>query len=232
VIAETDQRLLDWAAGLVDTPASLSPPDGGDRAEGGISIYLLDFAQEPLARGARKPPLQLSLRYLVSVGGRDAAKAHGALWRLLVEAVRRSESDDWAVEREPPPLEVWRALGVAPRAAFVLRVQARHEWEQAPPARRVTERVIEGGPVRSLAGVVVGPGATPLGGVMVDLPSLGQSVETDPRGRFVFPSVPGGEYRPRKLVVRAKGETRDFDVPGDADAGAKPLVIEFKFAEV
>jgi hypothetical protein len=164
------------------------------------------------------------------VDGRDVGRAHRELWRLLLEAVVRSESDDWSVERVPPPLEVWRALGVPPRPSFVLRVQARHEWEHGPPAKRVRERVVEGGPVRSLAGVVVGPGATPLGGVMVDLPSLGQSVETDGTGRFMFPFVPGGEYRPRKLVVRAKGETRDFEVPGDA--GGEPLVIEFKFAEV
>jgi hypothetical protein len=230
VIAETDQRLLDWVATLFDTRVSLSPPDGDGETEAGVSIYLLDFSQEPLARGLRKPPLQVALRYLISVGGRDVRESHSQLWRLLVEAVRRSESDDWAVERDPPPLEVWRALGVVPRPAFVLRVQARHQWEEAPPAKRVTERVFEGGPVRSLVGVVVGPGSTPLGGVMVDLPSLGQSVETDRKGQFVFPSVPGGDYRPKKLVVRAKGETRDFDLP--RDAGIEPLVIEFKFAEV
>jgi hypothetical protein len=223
---------LDWVAALSDTPVSLMPPRGDDQEDAGVSIYLLDFSQEPVPRGPRKPPLQLSLRYLISVGGHDVGRAHRELWRLLVDAVVRSESDDWSVERDPPTLEVWRALGVAPRPSFLLRVQVRHEWEQAPPARRVTQRVIEGGPLRSLAGVVVGPGATPLGGVMVDLPSLGQSVETDPKGRFVFPSVPGGEYRPTKLVVRAKGEARDFEVPGDADAGAKPLVIEFKFTEV
>jgi hypothetical protein len=213
----------------LDRPrVSLALPSTGEDV--GINLYLLDFEQEPLPRGAAKPPLQVALRYLITVSGDDTAEAHRQLWTLLVDAVGRAEPNSWAVEREAPPLELWRALGLAPRPSFVLRVQARHEWEQLPPGRRVEKREFKGGPVRTLSGVVFAPpGQTPVAGAVVDLPALGQTVETDGRGRFLFAAVPGGDFRPKKLVVRARGIQQNVDVP--ADAGIGPLVIELNFAE-
>jgi hypothetical protein len=230
VIDETDLRLVRWVEGVLDRPrVSLSLPAGGEAA--GVNIYLLDLEQEPLPRGSKKPPLQVALRYLVTVGDEDLAQAHRHLWKLLVDAAGRAEANHWTVEREPPPLELWRALGLTPRPSFVMRVQARHEWEQLPPAKRVERREFQGGPVRSLSGIVyASPGETPVSGAVVDLPALGQSVETDRRGRFTFPAVPGGDFRPKKIVVRARGHRQDVDVP--ADAGAGPLMIELHFAEV
>lgn len=230
MIAETDQRLLDWCASVLDgARASLAPPSD-ESGEDAVSVYLLDFAHESLPRGQDKPPLQLGLRYLITARGRDEKQVHDRLWQLLLDATVRGESKQWAVEREPPPLELWRALGVAPRPSFVLRVAARHEWARPPAGPPVKQRIIAGGPVRTLKGVVLGPGSTPIAGAMVDLPSLGQSVETDRAGRFAFAAVPGGEYRPRKLVVRARGRRQDVDVP--ADAGSEPFVIQFNLSEV
>ena len=133
MIAQTDQRLLNWVGTLLDVPVSLSPPQREDE-ESRISIFLLDFSQEPLPRGQGKPPLQLSLRYLISAGGRDVETVHERLWRLLVEAVRRSESDDWSVERDPPPLALWSALQIPPRQEGIAK-QRRYNGQESGQAK-------------------------------------------------------------------------------------------------
>jgi hypothetical protein len=229
VITEVDQRLLDWVDEVLGGPrASLAVPSAND-AGGAVAVYLIEACQSPPARGARKPPLQLMLRYLICPQAREPKESHGHLWSLLLDASRRAERNEWTVETDPPPPSLWQSLGIPPRPAFVLRVPVRHEYEYRP-APPVTEPiVIEGSPLVALQGTVLGPRDVPVMNAIVDLPSLNQSTQTDSAGRFRFAAVPSGGQSPKCLVVRARG--RRFEVAAAAPRDEQPLVIRIQLTE-
>jgi hypothetical protein len=130
VIDQLDGQLTDWIRAVLDPiSVSLSPPS--DDASEGINVYLMEIVSKPSARsGSQKPPLKATLRYLVTSSGEDVAQAHRRLWELIVHAAQKVESNDWAVDLAPIPIEAWRAFGIAPRPSFILGIPVQHEWEQ------------------------------------------------------------------------------------------------------
>jgi hypothetical protein len=84
--------------------------------------------------------------------------------------------------------------------------------------------VVNGVGLRSLAGVVVGPGDVPVAAARVEIPSAGKWMETDSQGRFLFPGLPAEP--PRMLVrVRARGRQMDAEIAGPAEG--EPVVVHF-----
>jgi hypothetical protein len=230
LIDDIDEKLTDWMTAVLGaTPVSLSAP-GPNSDHRGISLYLVEIQRRQGARGTeKKPPLQLLLRYLVSVQGDDPIQSHRQLWQLLLDAERRAQANEWILELEPPPAELWLSFGIPPRPAFVLGIPLQHQWRQPRVPRVATPPELQTSPGGSLVGQVVGPGGVPIAGARVELPSLGQTAATGPLGRFRFSSVPSGRYRPTQLVVKAKGETQRVKLK--ADLGNEPLIIRFHLAE-
>lgn len=226
MIDRVDERLEKWAAaalGKEKVEVTFAFPPAVKR---GVGLHLLEVLPAPPLRTPKRPPLQLTLRYLVTASAENPADAHRILGELAFAAL---ENPDFDVEIEPLPPAVWTALGVPLRPAFVLRVPLRRERPE-PPVRRVRmPLVIRNAPMRPFTGLVVGPGGIPIVGARVEAPSLGQAAETDVRGRFRFPGVPVGMDL-RALRVFAKGLEVDvkLDRPAPADA---PLVIRMDALE-
>jgi hypothetical protein len=226
VIDEVDRRLGSWAENVLGAgPASPHPPDPSAKGRG-VSLYLLDLVQRPPARSAPQPHLDLTLRYLVTTWAETPPEAHRMLAELLFAA---ASSGEYEVEVGSPGVEMWSALHVPPRPAFVLRVPLRKDLpvRRAPLVRRPME--FEIAPAGPLTGVCVGPEQIPLTGALVEVPSLNVSTRTDHDGRFAFASVPRAATY---LLVRAtaKGRTITVDAAGRG-GGAEPLVIQFDMTE-
>jgi hypothetical protein len=60
-----------------------------------------------------RPPLGISLRYLVTTWCENVKEAHRLLGDLMLAAL---EETKFEVEAIPAPVELWRAFGIAPRA--------------------------------------------------------------------------------------------------------------------
>ena len=228
MIDQIDRELLSWAESVAGMPTNLALPGQNASAEG-VSLYLLELGNAPAPRTTRRTPLQISLRYLVTVRCNDVAQAHRVLWELLVAASERTQSNDWQVDPTPPPTEFWLACGSAPQPSFVLHVPVRHEWEErtAPRVRRAPEVGIA--PLERLEGVVMGPDEIPISGAAVELPALGLTAYTERRGHFEFAAVPAGPQRPDRLLVRARGREQAFRLQPDSDLN--PLVVRFTVPE-
>ena len=202
MIDQVDGRLEQWVGTILEgANVSLAAPAASETGRG-VSVYLVELLRTPPPRGARRPPLQISLRYLVTAWAETSAEAHRMLGELVFAAMEQPELE---VERDPVPVALWTALGVAPRPSFVLRVPLQLERpEPTAPLVRVTP-VVRQSPMQSLHGLVCGPGDVPVMGARVELPALHLSTNTDSQGRFHFPAVPSDP--PVKFVlVRAKGQ--------------------------
>jgi len=225
-IDDVDRKLEGWVENVLGAGlASLSPPSPSATGRG-VSLYLMDLVHRPPARGVSQPHLDLSLRYLVTSWSESPAEAHRLLADLLFAAAANA---DFEVELGSPALEMWTALEVPPRPAFMLRVSLRKELavRRAPLVRRPIE--IEIAPAGPLTGLCVGPEEIPLTGALVEVPALNVATRTDHDGRFAFASVPRDATR---LLVRATAKGRTITVDAGArGAGAEPLVIQFDMTE-
>ena len=223
MIDETDRHLATWIGGILDqVNVSLAPPAANETARG-VGLYLMELVQTQSARGTRRPPLLMTLRYLVTTQAPKPEEAHQMLGTLVIAAL---ENPEFEVEQDPLPISLWTALGIAPRPSFVLRVPFRHERPEklAPPVRRPI--VIKQLPLRSLRGRILGPDDIPIMNARVELPALELYTNTDSKGRFHFAAVPSAPG-PRLLRVRAKGQ--EFSINTEqAESDEEPLVIHLK----
>src|SRR5437764_13501943 len=88
---DADARLASWGRSVLgDVVVSFEaprPPEGGS----GVGLYLMDVIPRPSARGVRRPPLQVTLRYLLTTWGAEPAKTHESMGALAFEALKSSE---------------------------------------------------------------------------------------------------------------------------------------------
>lgn len=219
MIQQVDQDLKEWVSSVVSgVDVCLAPPqDAGDQL--GVGIYLLDLLHTPPATGSRTPPLQISLRYLVTTWAGTPEDAHRVLGELVFAAM---EHETFEVELESLSMQVWRAFGISPRPCFMLRVPLRMERPEptGPRVRRPVE--VRHSPLTSISGVVVGPRELPLLDARVELPALGLAVRTDSKGRFRFAAVPTEPPIVHVLVKTKGGEVSAQARPGGNQG---PLII-------
>src|SRR5882757_9182840 len=124
---ETDARLEAWTkSALEGVEVSLSPPSDSDGKKA-VSLYLMDVLPTQPARGVRLPPVQVVLRYLITVQAGDPRDAHHLLGQLMIAA---ADESDFEMEKEPMPVEMWRSFGLSPRPALVLRVPFKYERKE------------------------------------------------------------------------------------------------------
>jgi hypothetical protein len=221
MIDETDARLRDWVkASLGKEKAELffgTPKETPKQTT--VSLSLVGVLPTATPRTPQRPPLKLVLRYLVSVEAEDVEDAHRILGNLAFSAM---ELPEFEVETEAPEAALWTALGIPLRPAFAIRVPLL-KIRPEPKVRRVRfPLVIKTSPVRTIAGIVLGPGEIPIMGARVEIPGSGHAVQTDRLGRFVIPGVLR-EFAPRALQVRAKGAFET--VPLDPKAGFDDSLI-------
>jgi hypothetical protein len=206
MIDQVDGRLRDWVKSVLkDVTVSLAAPDSTRKSKS-IGVYLLEFIQPPAPRTTKRPPLQFSLRYLITASDQEDESAHHLLSELLLAAM---DSNDFEVESEPVPIALWSAFGIAPRPSFVLRVPVRIERPQ-PVAKRVRMPIVlNKTSMMPLDGVVLGPNDIPLAEAEVELPALQLFTHTDFKGRFRFSAVPAP---PPEMLVRVAAKGREVTV--------------------
>ena len=222
-IDEIDRRLVAWIGDILDqVNVSLAPPAAAETARQ-VGLYLIELVQSQPARSTRRPPVTMTLRYLVTAQADKPEDSHQMLADLIVAAF---QSTAFAVEQDPLPLSLWSSFGIAPRPAFVLRVPFKADLpeKRAPLVKK--PMIIQHLPLVSFGGRILGPEDIPLMNVRVDLPSYELSTNTDSKGRFLFsavPAVPG----PKVLRVLAKGQ--EFSINTE-QAGSEddPLVIHLQ----
>jgi hypothetical protein len=226
VIDEVDRALKTWVNSvLTDVAVSLAAPNE-QPAGPGVGLYLLRIAKAPPARvGRGRPPLQLTLSYLVTAWSDEPERSHRLLGELAFAALAHPE---YEVEMEPAPLRVWRAFGIAPRPSFTLSVRLQREWPAVVEPIVRSAVTVQGSVAATVTGQVVGPGDVPLMGARVECPALNRVTRTDGKGRFRLIAVPSSP--PPQLLVTARGQQRwvspDLHAPG-----GPPLVIRFEGLE-
>jgi hypothetical protein len=218
---EFDERLKGWVGSAIQgVELSLAAPDAAKTGRG-IGLYLLEVMQSPPPSTNRRPPLQLTLRYLVTAWSDKPEDAHQMLVELMFAAM---ENKDFQVELEPIPITVWTAFGVPPRPSFILRVPLRQERPQ-PQAKLVRQLKIQSAPIVGFHGLLLGPRDVPLSNCSVELPALNLATSTDYKGRFYFPSVPAAGSK--QLLIKARGFVLPVSGEQNYPDSRTPLVIHF-----
>ena len=113
-----DRRLSDWIKNILDDVEVFLTAPGVSETGRGIGLYLLELVHTPAARTAQAPPLQVTLRYLVTARADTPEEAHRLLGNLVFAALENAELE---VEQEAAAPALWAALGVPPRPSFMLR---------------------------------------------------------------------------------------------------------------
>lgn len=209
MLDEVDNRLLNWATGVVgDVEVVLGPPVD-DPAKDVISLHLLDLTRRPAGQRADQSVWPFQLRFLVTASGRNPIDAHRSLGVLLAAAI---EMPEFEIEGTPPPLELWHALRAKPQPAFIVCLPWLHQKDlkRAPSVTRQLQ--VEHGPLGSVRGIVLGPGDVPVMFARVEIMALGRSVLTDAAGRFRFTGIPQGidlQLRVSAKAVVSESSTSD-----------------------
>jgi hypothetical protein len=202
MIEEIDQLLSKWITSVCseDIEVSLRPPGdaGGKRM---VGLYLKDILPSVPHHGARRPPLQVLLRYLITSWDESPQKAHQLLGELLFAAM---EHPGYEVELAPIPAETWNAFGIIPMPAFMLRLPLRLERPEKLEQLIRSPIEITKSSLASMGGTVIGPGEIPLTNARVELTTHHLVVRTDDKGRFLFSAVPTHPAI-KKLCIHARG---------------------------
>ncbi len=228
-IGEIQDELADWvrsALGKEKVELAWGPPPAAAKSPT-VSVTLIGIVPTPIPRTAERPPLKLTLRYLLSAQAPDPKDAQRLLAVLAFAAM---DQTPWSVEPGSLSAELWQALAVPLQPSIVLDVPLLRE-RPAPHVGRVrVPLVLRTASLRTISGTVLGPGDLPIMGARVDLPSLGQAARTDHLGRFRLPGIPT-DPTPTDLRVRAKGVETTVDLSTLAPSGDQPLIIHLNQLE-
>ncbi len=221
MIEQADAQLRDWVVSVLPgVDVSFEPP-ANQAAGQGVSLHLMELVSSQPLRGPSRPPLQLGLRYLVTVWAPSIDVQHHLLGELVFAAMQRT---DLEVELQPLDWPAWVALGAAPRPAFVLRATLRREVPIPVPPLVRGPLLVQAAALTSLYGRVVGPGDIPLPGAIVELTGLDRSERTGANGTFRFASVPAP---PTSLSMRVQARGREVTLAvAEPTSPDQPLVIK------
>lgn len=220
-IATALAGLRTWLTGATGMPVDAAIPDGREPAR--LCVWPLGLLADQGTRGGPGPaPLRLRTRCLVAAGG-PLDVAVDLIDRVLLAA---AGEDRYRLVPEPVPADLWGHPPV-PRPAVLIDVPVRIAVP-APQAHRVTAELhLDGGPVRTITGRLVGPGDVALPGMTVASPATGTSVLTDPRGGFALPGQPGG----RSVLLHLSGRGLRLQVEVAPEA-TPPVVVHCPIEEV
>ena len=226
------KEIKDWIGSVITGAEVVLGLPEGNAQSAQIGLYLMDLSRRNCARVGKLPPFKIDLRYLVTVRSPRPEEAHRLLGELIFAALQKTEkeSPEFEVVIEPLPVEAWAVLGAAPQPSFFLQAPLRHERPE-PKVPLVREPVVlQPSPMRTLSGVVYGPGGMPIMGARIELLSTGVAARTDDKGRFRFVGAPANAQL--KLLVQAKGQQQEIDFSGAVAAkGDEPLEIRLHIPE-
>jgi hypothetical protein len=219
-LADADTAVAAWLAraGVAATHGLPREEAGPDRADA-VRWWPLALLPDQAWRTTGHPDgLRLRIRYLITSDHRGS----GALDRLLVAAVAETTIQ---LVAEPVPVEIWRALGVRPRAALQVELPI-HVQRTIPviPVVRTPLRV-DHAPVAVLRGRVLGPGSVPVPGARIQVIGAEASTTSDNHGTFTLPGLPSG---PVRLLVSGKG----LRLVTEVEASTQPVDLLCDFEEV
>jgi Carboxypeptidase regulatory-like domain len=220
-VRDVEDWLRDWVQS-VDPQAKISmAPPQETASERGVALHFIELARNAPLRGAAAPALQVHMGYCVTTWAEEPLVAGRLLVDLALDAIGQTAIDVDFTPRDP---QFWVALRVSPRPSFTIRLPVR-QGPHRPEMKRVRFPLVVASARRMVvAGVVRGPGDTPLSGAFVELIGLDRATRTDRSGHFAFAGVPQTEAGIR-LRVRAKGVELHVPVHGDA-AEASELSIQ------
>lgn len=222
MLSKTDQLVEDWVREVVGGAELSFQAPGSESATGSIGAYLYEVRQaDKRAGGARRFPIKLELRYLITTWSQQPKEAHRVLGELLISAI---ESPDFDVDPVPPAPVFWNSFQCSPRPCFVLCVSAYHEFTDEVAPRVKAAPAVRATMVGELQGSVIGPGGVPLSGASVDIPEYSLATTSDVNGHFYFASVPTDPV-PSVIVVTYKGVEHRFDTRVRTESD-QPIVIE------
>lgn len=228
MIEQVDKSLSEWIGSVLTggVEVSLQPPAAAGTKKI-VGLYLKDLLPFAHLRNSRRPPLQVMLRYLVTVQAKNQSTAHNLLGQLLFAAMENSEFE---VDLEPVPAEIWTAFGTVPMPSFMLRVPLRLERPDEHVRLIRSPMELHQSPLTGLEGTVMGPGDIPLTNARVELSTHNLVTRTDIKGRFIFPAVP---TEPDRKNVRILARGRELSTQIDAaKIKQEPLIINFDVLEV
>lgn len=227
MIDRIDQKLKHWAEGILDAPTVFFDLPAKDVQAHGVCIYLIELLHNRPERTLKRPPLQFTLRYMVTTWDALPEVAHRMLGELLFSAMQHA---DMEVDQAAVTYAAWQAMGIRPRPAFFIRIPLRKEIPE-PRVPRVARPInIETLPQASLHGKVLGPGNQPIAGARVVMRAINRTVYTDSRGCFILAGVPAGPV-PLALDVNAKGWQTSVTVT-QTTSHQQPFVIHMQEMEV
>jgi hypothetical protein len=219
MIDQIDQQLQTWIQETLRVPATLSDPIPPPKKPA-IVFSLIELSERPALRSLHRPPLQITLHYLITAWDDSPIASHRLLGELIFAAL---EHPTYEVALDPLPTALWTAFGATPRPAFILRVPLRRDRpEPAAPLVRVplNSQLV---PLAHLEGRILGNGDIPLVGAVVEYPTLSITTSTDSQGCFRLPDLPAEPDAPRRLRIQAR--ERQFEITFTRLSGQEPLVI-------
>lgn len=208
MIDQADRDLQAWIQSVIPEIDIVLAPPQQMMGKQGVSLYLLALARPSPAWMNRQPTSQIALRYLITTWAANDEEAHHLLGKLIYAVMEKRE---YELDLTELPTPLWTALGIGPRPSCTLIAPL--AFERPEPVSHLVRGplVIHGAPIRSLHGVVLGPGDIPIAGASVELSALSLSSHTDAHGRFHFSSVPA-EPRAMQLLIKARGYTQSVVV--------------------
>jgi len=196
---DTSEKLMRWANdALSGETVRLGMPPVPATGQG-IAFRLLDITPHAAPEPQRYRRLHATLRYLAMTWADEPATAHDLLGRLTVAVMKGSPI---ALEREPPSLALWQALGLPPQPGLLLRCEAYHDLP-APHAPTTRRTIFATTSSLYLNGRVVGADGRAVEQATVLVPRYDMRTQTDEGGRFQLPAPPSRD--PVDLVVHANG---------------------------
>ncbi len=219
MIDQIDQQLQTWIQETLRVPATLSDPTPPPQKPC-IVFSLIELSERPALRSLHRPPLQITLHYLITAWDDSPTESHRLLGELIFAAM---DHPNYEVALDPLPTTLWTAFGAPPRPAFILRVPLRRDRvETAAPLVRapLNSQLV---PTAHLEGRILGNGDIPLAGAIVEYPTLSITTRTDSQGCFRLPDLSSEPDSPRRLRIQAR--EKHFEITVTRLSGKEPLVI-------
>lgn len=220
MIPRVDGELMEWVASVLPGVSVLGDAPAASLQSPCVNLYLYRLGSAPTLQQTRGASPAVTLHYLVTAHGDDAAETHRMLGSLLFDAMQHP---DYVVDLDATDDAFWLAFGLAPRPAFVLSAPLR--LDRVPETPRVTAYPrVNTVPAVALRGVLLGPGDIPIANARVALADLDQHTHTDVEGRFRFAAVPPAPGR-KHLRIAARGLVTDVEADMDEAGAGQPVTI-------